>query len=388
MHTHSPVSPHAGGSRRDFFAQLLGGALAGASALELGFHRAAWARAQAPAAGAPLFDIEKVADGVYCAVARAQAAINSNAGIFVNSQDVLVVDSHSKPSAVASLLAQIKKEVTPKPVRFVVNSHFHWDHMQGNPAYRAGGAKVDFLASEPTKKLMAELGLKRLQETLETAGKQLEAMQARLSKAATEPEKAFCREQIGQIKAYQAEMKSVSVELPTIAFARSHVIKDPAHDLHVEFHGHAHTAGDVIVFSPQKRVAATGDMIHGFLPYAGDAFPTTWPQTIDSVGKLAFDRILPGHGPVHQSKQRMIHMRNYIEELAARVAEGKKAGKTAAELQKTITVESLKSLQADGYSKFLHENLTRFFPNFGPAAPLQTGVNTNIAHFYANLERV
>ena len=88
---------HHHSSRRDFFAHLVGGALAGASVLELGVHRAAWARAQAPAASPKLFDIEQVADGVYCALARAQSAINSNAAIFVNSEDVLVVDSHSKP---------------------------------------------------------------------------------------------------------------------------------------------------------------------------------------------------------------------------------------------------------------------------------------------------
>ena len=88
LHKHGPL-------------RVVGSALAGASALELGFHRAAWARALAPSASAKLFDIEKVADGVYAAIARAQAAINSNAAIFVNSEDVLVVDAHSKPSAAA-----------------------------------------------------------------------------------------------------------------------------------------------------------------------------------------------------------------------------------------------------------------------------------------------
>ncbi len=97
-------------SRRDFFKTLMHGALAGASILELAYHRAAWARAMAPSAGSTqLFDIEKVADGVYCALARAQAEINSNAAIFVNSSDVLIVDAHSKPSAAASLIAQLKK---------------------------------------------------------------------------------------------------------------------------------------------------------------------------------------------------------------------------------------------------------------------------------------
>jgi glyoxylase-like metal-dependent hydrolase (beta-lactamase superfamily II) len=378
---------HAHSSRRDFFWQLLGGALSGASVLEVGFFRAAWARAQAPAASTQLFDIEKVADGVYCAVARAQALINSNAAIFVNSQDVLVMDSHSKPSAAAALVAQIKKEVTTKPVRYVVNSHFHWDHVQGNSAYKAGGAKVEFVASEPTKELMAKEARNRLKESMDGVPAQIDAMKARLGKATSAGERAFCQEQIRQMEAYLAEMKGASLEMPTISFAKSHVIKDRAHDLHVEFHGRAHTAGDVVVFCPQKRVVSTGDMIHGFLPYAGDAYPKLWPKTIDSVASRAFDKILPGHGPVHPTRDRMMHLRNYIEEITARIEEGRRAGRSVAELQKTITAASLKSLQANGYEKYLTDNLYRYFPNFGPGAPLQTGINTNIEHIYKNLDR-
>src|SRR5712692_10955914 len=135
MHDHHHVH-----SRRDFFTTAFGGILAGASVLEEAFLRAGWARAQAPGASTNLFTIDKVADGIYAALARPQIMINCNAAIFVNSQDVLVVDAHSKPSAAAALIAQIKKEVTTKPVRYLVNSHFHWDHTQGNSTYKASGA--------------------------------------------------------------------------------------------------------------------------------------------------------------------------------------------------------------------------------------------------------
>src|SRR5262244_1427199 len=81
-HTH-----HHHHTRRDFFHRMVGGAMTGASVLEMGFFRAAVARAQAPAANPKLFDIQKVADGVFAALARPQALTNSNAAIFVNSQD-------------------------------------------------------------------------------------------------------------------------------------------------------------------------------------------------------------------------------------------------------------------------------------------------------------
>ena len=267
-------------------------------------------------------------------------------------------------------------------------THFHWDHIQGNQAYRAAVDKIDFIASEPTKQLMSDLAQQRLQASLDEIPKQIDALRVRAGKSSSADEKAFCEEQIRQMLAYQSEMKTFTLQLPTITFGKSYLIKDEAHELHLEFHGHAHTAGDVVIFCPQKRVVATGDMIHGFLPFIRDAFPKTWPKTMDAVAQLGFDRICPGHGPVHQSKGRLIDMRNYIEELTEKVEAGKKAGQSIADLQKTITVASLKSMQSNGYSKYVSDNQYKYTPNFGPATPLQDGINTNIVEVFNNLERM
>jgi cyclase len=367
---------------------MMNGTLAGASILELAYHRAAWGRAMAPGASSQLFDIQNVAEGVYFARAHAQAEINSNSAIFVNANDVLVVDAHSKPSAAAALIAQIKKEVTAKPVRYVVNSHFHWDHTQGNHAYRIAEKKIDFIASETTKQFMSDLAETRLKESLESAPKQIDALRARADKATSPAEKAFCEEQIQQVKAYEVELRNYTLELPTITFAKSYAIRDKAHDLHLEFRGHAHTAGDVVAFCPQKRVISTGDAVHGTMPFIADGFPKSWPKTIDSIAELGFDRVMPGHGPLHTSRVPMMSMRNYIEELTERVDAGRKAGKSVIELQKSITVASLKSLAANGYAQFLLDNRKLTSPTFGPVAPLQVGVNTNIGEIYKNLDRV
>src|SRR5580658_1204075 len=166
-------------SRRDFFRRSFGGILAGASVFEEAFLRASWARAQAQTATANLFDIEKIADGVFAALAKPAALTNCNAAIFVRSQDVVVVDAHSKPSAAASLIAQIKKEVTPKPVRYLVNTHFHWDHTQGDAAYRATGSKVEIIASEATKQLLAQNASTRLKESLDGVPQIIDGLKAR-----------------------------------------------------------------------------------------------------------------------------------------------------------------------------------------------------------------
>src|SRR5437867_8466283 len=179
------------GSRRDFFGALIGAGWGAMSLLEGSIARAALARAQSAGSAANLFDIEHVADGVYAALARPAAMINSNAAIFVNSEDVLVMDTHSKPSAAAALIAQIRKEITPKPVRYVVNSHFHWDHMQGNSAYRAAFPGAEFVASEATRRLMAQEGEKRLKSSLSELPGNIDQNKQKLAKATSAEEKAF-----------------------------------------------------------------------------------------------------------------------------------------------------------------------------------------------------
>lgn len=384
MHGHS----HAGhgASRRDFLHQVMRTSLAGASILETGFFRAAVARAQAPEATGRLFEIQKVADGVFFALAHPQALANCNAAIFVNSQDVLVVDAHSKPSAAASLIAQIKKEVTTKPVRYLVNTHFHWDHSQGDPAYRASGSKVDIIASETTKQLIAQNARNRLKDSLDGVPQIIDGLKSRFAKAKGS-DKAFYTQQIKLAEAYQAEMRNYTPELPDITISDRYVINDSAHDLHIEFHGRAHTAGDVVVFCPQKAALATGDAVIGFLPNINDGYPREWPRTIDSIGQLIADRLMPGHGPVQQSHQRMKQFKNYIEELTSIVQTGKKAGMPLEEMQKSITPASLKTLQANGFGDYVGDNLNKLTVYVGSRTPLEDRLSGNIAAIYNNLER-
>jgi cyclase len=386
-HHHNHVAPEASTSRRDFFRLFMGGALAGASILELAYHRAAWARAAAPTSDANLFDLQKVATGVYFARAHPQAMINCNAAIFVRSKDVVVVDAHSKPSAAASLIAQIKREVTAKPVRYVINTHFHWDHTQGDHAYRAAEEKVDFIASAATKQLMTELAVARVKASVGGVPQQIDALTNQAAHGSSAPEKAYCADQIRQLKAYQAELDNYTLELPTITFDKSYVLQDPAFDLHIDFHGHAHTAGDVVVYCPHARAIATGDVIHGFVPNIADGFPRVWPGTIDSIGGAGFNTIMPGHAALQTGRTVMTNLRNYIEELTGRVEQAKSAGQTVAEMQQRITVASLKSLQSNGYEAYLARMSEQSHAHFAKVPPLQHDINANIADIYTNLDR-
>jgi glyoxylase-like metal-dependent hydrolase (beta-lactamase superfamily II) len=182
-------------------------------------------------------------------------------------------------------------------------------------------------------------------------------------------------------------MAGFRLDLPTVTVGQTMVLHDRAHTLHFAFCGRAHTEGDVVIFCPEKKVVATGDMVHGFLPYAGDGYPREWPKTIDVVGKFAFQHVIGGHGPVHHDRIRFQHMRDYIEELTAKVAEGKKSGKNVAELQKTLTEASFRSLQTDGYAALVREALAKFTPVFGGSASLADGIRDNIKDVYNTLDK-
>jgi glyoxylase-like metal-dependent hydrolase (beta-lactamase superfamily II) len=269
----------------------------------------------------------------------------------------------------------------------VINTHFHWDHTQGNHAYRVANEKVDFIASAETKRLMSDLAVSRVNASLEQASQQIDQLRTRAARSSSEEEKVFCAGQIRQFEAYRAELQNYEPELPTITVDQSYLIQDKAHDLHISFHGHAHTSGDVVVHCPQKRAIATGDVIHGFLPFIADGFPKAWPGAIDSIGRLDFNHILPGHTSLQTGRVVMRNLRNYIEELTGKVEQGRTAGKSVADLQKNIAISSLKSLQSNGYAELLIRNNELSNPHFGKMPPLQDGVNINILEIYNNLDR-
>jgi cyclase len=378
QHTHS---------RRDFFRRSFGGIIAGASVLEEAFLRAGWARAQAQTATAKLFDIERVADGVFAALAKPAALTNCNAAIFVMARDVLVVDAHSKPSAAAALVAQIK-EVTDKPVRYLVNTHFHWDHTQGDRAYKTANPETQIIASDTTKQLLAQVQRDRLKESLDSVPGLVDAAKARLSRAKTAQERDWVNDQLRQLNAYQAEMKSYPLELPTLTFSKTHTIKDASGDLELAFNGKAHTAGDIQVFSPSKKVVATGDAIIGFLPYMNDGYARQWPKTIDTVAAWKFDAIIGGHGPVQRGRDRMSQFRNYIEDLTERVERAKKSGVPLAQLQKTITPGTLTTLKNEGFGSYVAANLEHHAVYLGSRTPLEERLEGNIAAIYKNIDKV
>ena len=280
-----------------------------------------------PAGAQPLFDLQKLADGVYAALATPRSPINCNAAVVVLDDAVLVVDTHSRPSSAKALIAQIRT-ITDKPVRFAVNTHFHWDHAQGNQAYPVAFPKqVAIVASEATRENLRTLGGARLKDQLANTPGQIAALEAQLAKATEAAVQARLKDEIAQQKDYLAEIKSLELTLPDLTFDKSLIIHRGERRIVLLFLGRGHTDGDIVAWLPKERVIATGDLLHGWMPYMGDSYPPEWVATLDALGKLEFDQIIGGHGTV-KPRAHLAFFRNYLADLIAAVRTARDRGET------------------------------------------------------------
>ena len=284
-----------------------------------------------------LFDIKPVAEGVYAAIAKPAYKVNCNAAIVLLDDGVLVVDTHSKPSAARGLIEQIKR-MTDKPVKYVVNTHFHWDHYQGNQAYPSSWpAGVEIISSEATRLSIERRGIPRVKHEIITMPQEIDKLKADLEKAADAKQKDDIRRNLVQAEDYLAELKSMQVTLPTMTFDRSLILHRKSRIVDILWLGKAHTDGDVFVYLPKEKVLATGDALHGWTPYMGDSYPYDWIETLDAAEKLDFDQVIGGHGDVMKGKQKFELWKEYFGELLSQTAQAYAEGATLEQAQKRVS---------------------------------------------------
>ncbi|HKI20550.1 MAG TPA: MBL fold metallo-hydrolase [Isosphaeraceae bacterium] len=192
---HNAVEPYQPTRRQVLGRLATAGLVTAASGLPWGSLVRALAEDDQPSPGglapARLFDLKKVADGIYGAIAKPTAMLNCNAAVIVNRDHVLVVDTHSKPSAAKALIRQIRDEITKLPVRYVVDSHLHGDHAMGNEAYpEVFGAGVEVISSVKTREWLEKLGVPRLKESLDSLPRQIADLRARMEAIKDESDRA------------------------------------------------------------------------------------------------------------------------------------------------------------------------------------------------------
>ena len=293
--------------------------------------------ADAKTADKDLFQLKPVANGVYAAIAAPRYKVNSNAAVIVTNDGVIVVDSHSKPSAAFALYREIQS-VTKMPIRKIINTHFHWDHWQGNQAYAEKFPNVEIIASERTRANLTSAdagvgGIGYVEKQLANVPREIAKLKEDIVRATSPEQKARLEANLRQTETYLEELTQFKPTLPTRTVSNSVTLKEGGREIQILVLGRAHTDGDVFIYLPKEKVVATGDALIDWMPFLNDGYPEEWVQTLGALEKYDFNRVIPGHGDV-MPKGQMAFFRGYLTDLIAAVKSGAASGVGLEEIKK------------------------------------------------------
>jgi len=222
-----------------------------------------------------------------------------NTGIVIGDDCVLVADTQATPAMAADVVRRIR-EVTDKPIKYVVLTHYHAVRVLGAAGYGA----EHILASQDTRDLIVERG---------------------------EADKAS---EIGRFPRLFQNVETVPPGLtwPTMTFTGQMTLWLGKLEVQLIQLGRGHTKGDTVVWLPQERTLLSGDLVEfGATPYAGDAYFQDWPQTLDNIAALKPAALVPGRGAAlttpAEVAEGLTGTRNFISDVYASVQEGVKAGR-------------------------------------------------------------
>jgi cyclase len=273
----------------------------------------------------PAFTFTKISDGVYHAIGTGSIVVMSNATIIEGDRDVLVVDSHVTPGGAWALQEELKA-ITPKPIRWVVNSHYHFDHAHGNQIY---GPEVQIIGHDFTR---AQMAAGKSQDSpareffVGGVANTIKALEARLAAATDEKIRAQLQDQLAIQRNHLEGTAAVTPTPPTMTLSERMTLHLGSREVRLLFLGRGHTAGDVVVHLPRERIVATGDLLINGPSYLGDAFVTEWIQTMDALRGVEFDTILPGHGRAMTGKAALDHWQAYLRDFWTQAQQFHKAG--------------------------------------------------------------
>jgi glyoxylase-like metal-dependent hydrolase (beta-lactamase superfamily II) len=280
--------------------------------------------------------------------------VNSNAAVILTNDGVVIVDSHSKPSAAQALYKEIQG-LTKQPVRKVINTHFHWDHWQGNQVYATQSSHLEIITSERTKENLTRPdagvgGLSYIEKQLVNVPKEIEKLKGDIHQASSLEQKARLEANLQQVEAYLEELKSLKPALPTRTVSSSVTLDEQGREIQLLLLGRGHTDGDVFIYLPREKVVVTGDALVDWMPFLNDGYPEEWVQTLGALEKYDFTHIIPGHGEV-VPKERLTFFRGYLTDLIAAVKKAATDGASLDEMKKAIG-DQLASKYEQGMSKY------------------------------------
>jgi cyclase len=279
------------------------------------------------------FQLVKVADGVYAAIAKPGGLASGNAGFVIGDDGVLIFDTFFTPAALEELIGEIQK-LTKLPIKYAVNSHYHLDHTGGNQVLAARGVPIiahdNVLIWQTTKNKRFLPAAADLEKRKADATKQL---------AETPEDQKDKRAQLERTIRRLDAMMTITLTNPTKTFKSGtmELTLGKRKVILATFPGH--TGGDVIAVVPDANVVFTGDL--GWsktLPNLVDATVADWIPTLDAMVKQNPNaKYVPGHGNVAEAAD-IKDFRDYLDDLRARVKQGIANGLTIDQAKQQLTL--------------------------------------------------
>lgn len=232
--------------------------------------------------------------------------LDGNSVAVVSSEGVLVFDSNGTPAAATAVLAEIRK-LTDRPVRYLVHSHWHWDHWYGAEVYKQAFPDLKIIAHEKTREMMRgpamEFNRPGLEEGLPGY---VASLERRVGRAESEQPPAASlaasKQQLEAARFFVDQKTAVPHTVPDLTFTGRLDLKLGGREIQVLNYGRGVTPGDAFLYLPKERVLVSGDLLVDPVPFALSSYPTEWLQALGKIAALDTAVIVPGHGMPFRDK--------------------------------------------------------------------------------------
>lgn len=272
--------------------------------------------------GSPSHRFEELADGVYFAIGTGAMTVMSNSLVLVNDDHVMLVDTSVTPAAARGLVAGIET-LTDKPIKYVFNTHYHFDHAHGNQIF---GDDVEIIGHDFVRTMLSSDVLTQRTHRSFTEGipDQLDQVRARISEASNAEDREELAAALRIQEAHWEALQETKPTPPNVTYSDTMRLVKGGREVQLHFPGPGHTGGDTLVFLPEERIVFTGDFFVGrpgghSLPYMGDGYVEEWPASLDGLKALEFDTIVPGHGLPFREREQIDHLQALLRDLNRQV---------------------------------------------------------------------
>ena len=291
---------------------------------------------------------------------------NANSLVVIGDSGVLVVDAQFTRLATQQTLSAIR-HLTTKPVRYLINTHWHDDHAAGNQVYRDTFPNVEIVSQVNTRADLATIGAANRKGTWSGAAPFAARLRRLLdqglgadSTPTTPRERAALENAVSVITEYIADAPGFRETLPTKTFDRAMTIQLGHRTVELRWFGEASTRGDAIVYLPAEHVAAVGDLLGDPVPFAFNAHIGSWVSVLDSIRALGATSVMPGHGPVFRGGAHLDSTRAMLARVRDETFAAAREGQALDQTRRRVTLGDYREAIA-GSDKWLNVAFTNFF---------------------------